>query len=137
MSTKILRANLYACLLFCLPFLVLPVLELFGVFGGSRRWPTAEDAAVLLALMSPIVIWSTGAWILKGHSWMSIAWLAASIVLMLVGLLGLYLDIEATVRERRTGEETMHLGAFFAMILQWFVAVVLLAVLLFARILTR
>ncbi len=122
MPSITLRTNLTACCLFCL--------LVFGIgasLGGFRAAAWKDSVGYLALILSPIVIWSAGAWMLKGHLEMSIMWLVASIVLMLVGLLGVYADAEAWRKERLTGQETMHLAAFFAMLLQWFLAVPLLA----------
>jgi hypothetical protein len=122
MPSITLRANLAACLLFSLLVLVIG-----GALGGFRVAAWKDSVGPLALILSPIVIWSAGAWMLKGHHEMSIVWLVASIVLMVVGLLGVYTDADAWRKEKLTGQETMHLAAFFAMLLQWFVAVVLLA----------
>jgi hypothetical protein len=117
-----LRANIAACCLFCL--------LVFGIgvaLGGFRPAVWSDSVGYLALILSPIVIWSAGAWMLKGHFEMSIVWLVASIVLMVVGLLGVYADADAWRKEKLTGQETMHLAAFLAMLLQWLVAVVLLA----------
>ena len=45
---------------------------------------------------------------------------------MVVGLLGVYADADAWRKEKLIGQETMHLAAFLAMLLQWLAAVVLL-----------
>lgn len=122
MPSFTLRANLAACIVFCL--LALGI----GVVVGDVRWTSLKESAGGFALLiSPIVIWSSGAWMLKGHEELSIAWLVASIVLMMVGLLGIYVDSDAWRREKLTGQETMHFAGFLAMLLQWLMAVVLLA----------
>jgi hypothetical protein len=56
---------------------------------------------------------------------------------MMVGLLGVYVDADAWRKEKLTGQETMHLAAFVAMLLQWLVAVVLLAAAAAVRLLSR
>jgi hypothetical protein len=111
----------------------------FGIIVvvGDRRWPSAEDVVWPLAFTSPIVIWSAGAWILKGRRWAPIVWLAASIVMIVVGLLGVYTDVSAMRQEKMIDEDAMHLAAFAAMLLQWFVALALLAVAGVVRIFTR
>jgi hypothetical protein len=121
MPPMILKVNLAACALF--------FLGVFGVVGlvGGLPWTSAQDAAWPLAFTSPIVIWSAGAWLLKRHGPASFAWLTASIVLMAVQLLAVYVDVDAARRERMTRQETMHLAAFLALLLHWFVALVLLA----------
>ena len=117
------KANLAACFLFCL--------LVFGIggraLGGFRAATWANAIGPVVLILSPIVIWSAGAWMLKGHLEMSIVWLVASIVLMVAGLLGVYVDADAWRKEQVTGQETMHLAAFLAMLVQWFVAVLLLA----------
>ncbi len=83
----ILKANLAACFL-----LFLGVLGIVSLVDGVR-WPPAEDAVLLFAFTSPIVICSAGAWILRRHRRASFVWLAASIVLMAVELVGIYTDV--------------------------------------------
>jgi hypothetical protein len=87
-----------------------------------------DDVVWLIAFLSPVVAWATGAWILNRRRGASVAWLAVSILLMTTGLVGIYADVAATRQEKLTGQYTTHLAAFGAMLLQWFVAIALLAV---------
>jgi hypothetical protein len=121
MQLSIFRANLAACLLFGLLILGLDI-----AIGGFRPMTLQDSIVPFALLMSPTLVWSAGAWTLKKHEGLSIVWLVASIVLMMVGLLGVYADLDAWRREKLTGQETMHLGAFLAMLLQWLVALPLL-----------
>lgn len=120
--TVTLKANLTACFLF-----VLAVVGIATVVGGLG-WPAADDAVWLLAFMSPVIAWAAGAWVLSRLRWVSVVWLAISIALMAVGLMGIYVDVHTARQEKLTGEETMHLAAFLALLLQWFVALVLLVI---------
>jgi hypothetical protein len=132
MPSITLRANLVVCCLFCLM-----VLAIGMALDGFPRGAWSDSIGSLALILSPIVIWSAGAWMLKGHVELSITWLVASIVLMAVGLIGVYTDADAWRQERLTGQETMHLAAFLAMLLQWFAAVVLLSAAGAIRLLSR
>jgi hypothetical protein len=119
----ILKINLAACVVF--------VLASLGIllYGGIPIILLSSDLLVVLIYASPTLLWITGAWAARRRRWSSIVWLVASILLMSIGLFGLYADAQTAREEAITKQQTQQLGGFLAMLLQWAVGLPLLAIL--------
>ncbi len=127
----IFKANLAACVIFALAILAIGS-------AAQRSLPrfTLDDMAIVAACTSPAWLWAAGAWVTRGRRRLSLAWLAASVVLMTLAIGVCAIDAWSMLQEP-VGEQTQHLGLFFQIIFQWAVGIVLLAFVGLVRIVTR
>jgi hypothetical protein len=127
----IFKANLAACVIFPLAILAIGS-------AAQRSLPrfTLDEMAIVAACTSPAWLWAAGAWVTRGRRRLSLAWLAASVVLMTLAIGVCAIDAWSMLQEP-VGEQTQHLGMFFQIIFQWAVGIVLLAFVGLVRIVTR
>jgi hypothetical protein len=144
----ILKVNLAASVIFALAFVGV------GLFGSnpSQRWTWGDlwlveivlgklvagllsqrwtwgDLWLVLFVLSPALLWAAGALVVRGRLWSSSVWLVASALFLGIELYALILEAIKYRQEAITREYTQSFLGFLAVLLQWAVGLLLLAVL--------
>lgn len=127
----IFKANLAACLVFALA-----ILAVGSVSQRSLPRFTLDDMAIVAACTSPAWLWAAGAWVMRGRRRLSLAWLAASVVVMAIAIGVCAIDGWSMLQEP-VGEQAQHMGMFFQIVFQWALGIVLFASVGLVRIVTR